>query len=672
VGVRRPDKIQRFKNTLSKYKILSLAVLLLIQLAIPFIHISTALASPTISSFPTTGRPGAMTVAGGDTFYLQGTAINSVGRMTTSGTKTDYAMGLPSGATSFTVKPQLITGPDGNVWFFGSTNLGLRLGKLDISSGSFTYYTLPCSDSAANIGTGPDDKIYFSCSTPGATGAAYLKSFDLSTAATSVFWTFQPYSAIGNIFTGTDGRLYVTDGYHKHIFGFNVGTSGGVNFSTGTTSATDLTSGPDGNLWFVRHTNKIVKATTAGVLTEYSLPSGITVDSETKLAAGPDGAMWFYNAGTTTSGNVKVGRITTSGIVTSYTLPITGTLHYIYGGPVVGSDGAIWVNYSATGYGNGLMKLTTNPSFTQFPITSTNTQPGFMTVADSKIWYLYNNSPASIGSMTTSGVTTDYPIGAPSGTTGFTVKKLITGSDGNVWFYGSATPGYHLGKLSTSTGTVTYYSLPCAAIDIGAGPDNKIYFSCSTPGATGAGYLNSFDISAETTSTFWTFQPYSVIGNIMTGGDGKLYVTDGYHKWIFGFNIGSTGGVSFSSGPTSASNLTYGSDGNLWFVRPGNKVVKATPAGVLTEYDTSSSMVVDTSTELAAGSDGAVYIYNIGYYGDRKVGRITTSGVLTTYQLPVTETLSYDRGGPLLGPDGAIWVTYYVDGATQGLMRLGH
>src|SRR5437016_3797300 len=72
---------------------------------------------------------------------------------------------------------------------------------------------------------------------------------------------------------------------------------------------TGIAAGPDGARWFTEILDKIGRITTAGVVTEFSVPT--SVSSPAFIAAGPDGNLWF----TEVNGN-KIGRITTAGIVT--------------------------------------------------------------------------------------------------------------------------------------------------------------------------------------------------------------------------------------------------------------------------------------------------------------------------------------------------------------------
>ena len=84
-----------------------------------------------------------------------------------------------------------------------------------------------------------------------------------------------------------------------------------------------ITSGPDGSLWFTESAaiaNKIGKITTAGTVSEYSVPTPAA--SPVGIVTGPDGALWF----TESAGN-KIGRITIAGVFTEYAVPIRAAIH---------------------------------------------------------------------------------------------------------------------------------------------------------------------------------------------------------------------------------------------------------------------------------------------------------------------------------------------------------
>jgi streptogramin lyase len=85
--------------------------------------------------------------------------------------------------------------------------------------------------------------------------------------------------------------------------------------------------------------------------TEYPISNGYL----DQIAAGPDGAMWF----TELTGN-KIGRISTAGVVTEYAIPTPGSNPI---GIAAGPDGALWF---AEYLGNkiGRIKLQVTPAWT--------------------------------------------------------------------------------------------------------------------------------------------------------------------------------------------------------------------------------------------------------------------------------------------------------------------
>src|SRR5260370_29913156 len=107
--------------------------------------------------------------------------------------------------------------------------------------------------------------------------------------------------------------------------------------SLNSTGALRITAGPDGNLWFTDILGpcpggpKIGRITTAGVVTEYPLPT--CVGGGGSIAAGADGALWY-----STFDPPIIGRITTSGVITEYPLGVNraGPFHFISG-----PDGAL-------------------------------------------------------------------------------------------------------------------------------------------------------------------------------------------------------------------------------------------------------------------------------------------------------------------------------------------
>ena len=83
----------------------------------------------------------------------------------------------------------------------------------------------------------------------------------------------------------------------------------------------DITAGADGNLWLLEldgrmddrtvDGNRVVRITTAGVITEFAIPTPHS--GPINIAVGPDKNIWF-------TGRNKLGRVTPDGTITEFPL----------------------------------------------------------------------------------------------------------------------------------------------------------------------------------------------------------------------------------------------------------------------------------------------------------------------------------------------------------------
>jgi virginiamycin B lyase len=71
----------------------------------------------------------------------------------------------------------------------------------------------------------------------------------------------------------------------------------------------DITTGPDGALWFTYwNTNKIGRiATDTHTITEYPIPGATAQPNSWGIASGPDGAIWFVDDVDNKVGRVAIG-----------------------------------------------------------------------------------------------------------------------------------------------------------------------------------------------------------------------------------------------------------------------------------------------------------------------------------------------------------------------------
>ena len=283
---------------------------------------------------------------------------------------------------------------------------------------------------------------------------------------------------------------------------------------TANSNPQDITSGPDGNLWFTEFNGeKIGKITPNGTVTEYAIPTSNA--NPYGITSGPDGNVWF----TESFGPSQIGKITPSGTITEYPTP---TCCVSPSGITSGPDGNVWFT---EGFGNKIAKSTPTGTITEYPIPTSNSGPVEITSGpDGNLWFTEGNVN-QIGKITTGGTITEYAIP----TSNSNPSHITSGPDGNIWFTESNTN--QIGKI-TPSGTITEYLIPTSGSDpigITSGPDGNLWFT---------EYLAS------------------KIGNITPNGTITEYpIPSG-----FGHSIG----------------ITSGPDNNIWFMEGiGNEIGRA-------------------------------------------------------------------------------------------------
>ena len=161
--------------------------------------------------------------------------------------------------------------------------------------------------------------------------------------------------------------------------------------------------------------------------------------------------------------------------------------------------------------------------------------------------------------------------------------------------------------------------------------------------------------AAQTITEYPTPTANSGPAAITTGPDGALWFTEGGANQIG--RVTTTASFTEYPIPTARSNpfggIATGSDGALWFPESGvGKIGRVTPAGVFTEYPIASAPFIGG---IAAGSDGALWFTEEGGASGSGIGRITTAGAVTEYALSLQGYVSALLNGITAGPDGALW-----------------
>lgn len=151
-------------------------------------------------------------------------------------------------------------------------------------------------------------------------------------------------------------------------------------------------------------------------------------------------------------------------------------------------------------------------------------------------------------------------------------------------------------------------------------------------------------ISSGTYSLFPLASAYSTVGDV-AAANGSIWFVDGSLS-LARMNP-SSGAYSDISGTPSGTYLTTGSDGNVWVTAYGSSVYRVDSAtGVTTAFPSGCAAAV--SSRPLSGPDGNVW-YTCG---TDTVGKMTTSGVPTTYHVPAAGSFS----GLVSGPDGNLWI----------------
>lgn len=226
-----------------------------------------------------------------------------------------------------------MTGSDGNLWFseWGSK----KIGKIT-TTGTVTEYPVPSEHTPSYITAGPDGNLWF-------------------------VWTSNSNSKLHGI-----DKLTTSGKFTEYLL------------PEGNEEITDITPGPNGEqaLWFTvafylaseRSGERIDRITTAGKITaEYPLPE--LAEERTRrlgrIVAGPDGNLW-YTVGSSENGHEKIVKMTTAGVATVYTLgPANNQVEGLAVGP--NDEDALWVTedeVGRTGFSR-IAKITTSGAISE-------------------------------------------------------------------------------------------------------------------------------------------------------------------------------------------------------------------------------------------------------------------------------------------------------------------
>lgn len=609
--------------------------------------------------------------------WFTGHNSQKVGRMTTSGALTEFP--ITSNNNSVGLLTDIITGPDGNLWYgdgsyLDKMPLSCRVGITSSSgssgqgssgsaastqsvptacvlSGTPARFPTPTANSKPNGMTrGPDGNLWFledQASKIGRlTPSGVMTEFPLPLSAES---------GLNSLVTGPDGNLWFTSYFDKKIG--KVTTAGVVTvypLPTGESAKpSSIAAGPDGNLWFTAAEGaggtlaaKVGRITTGGVITLYSATPG---SSPTSIAAGPDGNLWF-----TQGGNAKIGKITTSGVITEYPL-LSPSPSTVPGHLVPGPDGNLWFTQALS---NRIGRITPAGVVTDYPLHANYIMSSEIRVGpDGKIWFLeHNGTVPVIGNITTAGVITDaIPLTLSAGAG---IAAMDFASNGSLWF-----TDYQAGLWQIGCSGVSSASAQSSSGGQSSGISSSGQGTSSS--GTGSSGTGSSGNSASACSAAGQFFEYPILttdgrpNHITMGPDNNMWFTEIAANKIG--RITPSGVVTEYAVPTPQANvagIATGPDGNLWFTEFSGKIGRITTGGAVTEYALPSN---SQPFGMARGPDDNMWFTQPG---TNKIGRITPSGAISHYAIPTANSQPF---GITAGPDGNLW---FVENTASKIGRI--
>lgn len=232
---------------------------------------------------------------------------------------------------------------------------------------------------------------------------------------------------------------------------------------------------------------------------------------------------------------------------------------------------------------------------------------------------------------------------------------IAVGSDGALWFIdGNLTDtAFSIARITTS-GVITHFTNPrftaLGLNQIAAGPNGTLWFTINYPPAIGR-------ITTSGSLKFFSDPGISTLGGIAEGPDGAMwYRTAGAIR-----RITTTGAIKTFASKRILGNggIALGPGGAMWFTNDngGNtpagpdSIGRITTSGAITTYSAPS---VSTAQPNAIG---ALHRGDLWFGSSQEIGvwRITGAGAITKYQGP--SAINLYAVSLAAGPDGATWYT---------------
>jgi virginiamycin B lyase len=270
-------------------------------------------------------------------------------------------------------------------------------------------------------------------------------------------------------------------------------------------------------------------------------PLGITV--------GPDGALWFTESSTPG----WIGRITVDGVLREFHEEASRQPL----GLTVGADGNLWFEDAMR---NSIVRMTTSGMTTDFPLGNQYSSPEGAMVGGAEIWFTERSS-STIGKVTMAGVVTEYliPGGAvEQGLHSLAPRGIVRTGDGRLWFTRAGGLGWFDGVDKWG-----FLNLGRGAQGLTVGLDGSLWFGAAgtDPARPSDGALGHVALDG-TVSYYEIPTAFSHGGDLATGRDGSIWFTEPVPQKIGRFDPHGT--FTEWSAPQPWGIVTNAPDGHVW------------------------------------------------------------------------------------------------------------
>lgn len=258
------------------------------------------------------------------------------------GCVTEHYLASSSSLAGYAVAATL--GPDGNIWVTGSLRNDAEIFRVVPSSGAIAPFSAGFSGgSPGGIAVGPDGNLWFapqSNSEPEISSSLSFMTTNGSVSSVAVTSGLTSCDVFPVNATTIGSSIWFSDTCDQ-IGSYTPSTARWIMYNA---SGTELTEGPDGNVWFVDGGASVSKLVPGNPVVSYPL-SYMTAEH---ITAGSDGNLWFSAGGYQGLSGAFIGKITTAGGVTTYR--ISG-----YSQPplIEGPDGNVWFIGVSSGSSSG-------------------------------------------------------------------------------------------------------------------------------------------------------------------------------------------------------------------------------------------------------------------------------------------------------------------------------